>query len=99
MDRLTELKNRYEDNKTAIKRLTNENESIEVDIVRLEFGVEKGVIVLDSKGNRYSVVSVRRWSSGRPWVTGCPFKKDGGVSKVVRALYTDWTVERSDESD
>lgn len=92
MDEILRLKNKRAENVDTIDRLLKENMSITEELMRLEYGVYRGAIVVDKEGTRFQVVSLESYGL-RPWVKAHPFKKDGTLSRTVRLLYNDWKLE------
>jgi hypothetical protein len=66
-------------------------------ILKDKFGIEPGCVVKDKAGKEFLVVGLEMvWRTDtKPWVRGKPKKKDGGFSKSIQHVYSDWEIVSS----
>lgn len=81
---------------SEMRELRERLRALQLSKAARDFNVTVGSLVTH-KGRLFRVTSVDvRFSSGKPWVTANPKKKDGTFGVARRTLYTNWEVVNVD---
>lgn len=95
-DALNAIKQRIDSLQRQLSHEESRANEVRRELAKVVFGIAPGVVVVH-RGKRYWVDHLQflDWvdDNHRPWVVGCPARKDGTFGTAKRNLFSDWEVE------